>query len=61
MIALLKPIQRKTVDKFMHYQAPIVVELKLGDFIRGLRLLRHKRESRLEFSMIFISMASAAK
>jgi hypothetical protein len=43
MIALLKPVRRKTCDKFMHYGTPIVVDLKLGDCI-GLRLLRHKRE-----------------
>ena len=43
MIALLKPIRRKTRSEFMHYRTPIVVELKPGDFI-GLRLLRHKRE-----------------
>jgi hypothetical protein len=42
MIALLKPVRRKTCDKFMHYGTPIVVELKPGDCI-GLRLLRHKR------------------
>jgi hypothetical protein len=43
MIALLKTIRRKTHGAFMHYQTPIVVELKPGDCI-GLRLLRHKRE-----------------
>jgi hypothetical protein len=43
MIALLKPIRRKTAEGFMHYRLPIVVELKPGDCI-GLRLLRHKRE-----------------
>jgi hypothetical protein len=43
MIALLKPVRRKTTHEFMHYRIPIVVELKPGDCI-GLRLLRHKRE-----------------
>src|SRR5258707_10957167 len=43
MIAFIKPVRRKTCDKFMHYGTPIVVELKPGDCI-GLRLLRHKRE-----------------
>jgi hypothetical protein len=43
MIALVKPIRRKTTGRFMHYRTPIVVELKPGDCI-GLRLLRHKRE-----------------
>ncbi len=28
MIALLKPVRRKTCDKFMHYGTPIVVDLK---------------------------------
>jgi len=31
MIALVKPIRRKTAEKFMHYGTPIVVELKPGD------------------------------
>jgi hypothetical protein len=43
MIALKKPLQRKTVVPFMHYGVPVVVELKPGDCI-GLRLLRHKHE-----------------
>jgi hypothetical protein len=43
LIALVKPIRRKTTERFMHYGTPIVVELKPGDCI-GLRLLRHKRE-----------------
>jgi hypothetical protein len=43
MIALLKPVRRKTAGAFLHYKTPIVVELKPGDCI-GLRLLRHKRE-----------------
>jgi hypothetical protein len=43
MIALIKPVKRKTRSPFMHYRTPIVVELKPGDYI-GLRLLRHKRE-----------------
>jgi len=28
MIALVKPIRRKTTGKFMHYATPIVIELK---------------------------------
>jgi hypothetical protein len=43
MIALEKPIRRKTRGDFLHYKTPVVVELKPGDYI-GLRLLRHKRE-----------------
>jgi hypothetical protein len=28
MIALLKPVRRKTAAAFLHYKTPIVVELK---------------------------------
>ena len=43
MMALVKPVRRRTLQQFMHYRIPIVVELKPGDCI-GLRLLRHRRE-----------------
>jgi hypothetical protein len=36
MIALLKPIRRKTTGRFMHYGTPIVVELKPGDVLAAI-------------------------
>jgi hypothetical protein len=34
MTPLAKPLQRKTVDRFMHYRKALVVELLPGDVIR---------------------------
>ena len=42
MIALAKPVRRKTRENFLHYRRPIVVKLLPGDCI-SLHLLRHKR------------------
>lgn len=44
MTPIKKEIRRKTVDSFMHYRKPVIVELVPGDVIR-LRLLKQRVSS----------------
>jgi hypothetical protein len=44
MIPIKKELRRKTVESFMHYKAPVIVELVPGDVIR-LRLLKQRVSS----------------
>lgn len=41
MIQIKKEVRRKTVDPFLHYRKPVIVELVPGDVIR-LRLLKQR-------------------
>lgn len=41
MIPIKKELRRKTVDPFLHYRVPVIVELVPGDVIR-LRLLKQR-------------------
>jgi hypothetical protein len=44
MIPIKKEIKRRTVDPFLHYKIPVIVELVPGDVIR-LRLLKQRVSS----------------
>jgi hypothetical protein len=44
MIPIKKEVRRKTVESFMHYKTPVIVELVPGDVIR-LRLLKQRVSS----------------
>jgi hypothetical protein len=54
MTSLTKPVSRKTRRPFMHYGAPIVVELGPGDVLI-LRLLRHERRVAYDLHALYFS------